>query len=95
MASQHTEDTAVFKRLALAAVVLMLAAGSQAADFYLDAASSRGHPRVVKRSNARSGVAVRLEAGESIQITFCLKQKTVIQVGGLRAGLLAVTSVSA
>ena len=71
----------VFKRLVLAVVTLTLATESQAADFYLEAANSRGHPRTVNRANARTGVAVRLEAGESIQLTFCLRQTTVIQVG--------------
>ena len=83
-----------FKRLAFVMVTLMLAVQSQAKDFYLEAANSRGHPHLVKRSNASTGVTVRLEAGESIQLTFCLKQTTVIQVGVPPPVWLSVRQIS-
>ncbi|XP_076445652.1 uncharacterized protein LOC143283334 isoform X2 [Babylonia areolata] len=61
-------------------MTVMLAAENHAANIYLEAATSRGNPRTVQRSNARKGVAVRLGTGESIHMTFCLRQTTLIQV---------------
>ncbi|KAL8560157.1 hypothetical protein ACOMHN_021652 [Nucella lapillus] len=62
------------------AVIILLAAESHGADFFLEASTSRGHPRTEERSNARNGLAVHLQAGDSIQLTFCVRQTTVMQV---------------
>ena len=68
------------KWMVLAVAALALVPSVYSAEFYLEAAASNGRLRTVNRSSARSGVAVKLGAGDSIQLTFCLRQTTVLQV---------------
>jgi hypothetical protein len=74
-------------------VFLSLFCTRAAKELNLEAEDGIGRPVTISRTNASNGLAVRVDSGRDFQTGFCLKQRTIVQVGAVYLFKLAIQTV--